>query len=248
MSIHPKLATFVTKKELALLVIACAFLAALAFSSTIEKKPFASAEVQFTDASAHGLAIVPASCPSSPHYAGECGTVTGGYAQGSYGPGTGTGGGRCTPSYTCSGSSLYYISATCRNYLVQGCAYGCSGGACLPPPSPSFTPFPATRTNPSDGSTVAFTADGTLQVFPSLVRRNGTVQLYWNAANVSSCTISGTNGDSWTDKLSGGTGKVSSAIVAQTVYTLTCNSLPRATPATITDTVTVNVVPVFNEN
>lgn len=40
-------------------------------------RPFISNEVQFTDGSSSGLAIVPASCPSSPHYAGECG-VTGG--------------------------------------------------------------------------------------------------------------------------------------------------------------------------
>jgi hypothetical protein len=32
----------------------------------------ASSEAQFTDVSIHGLAIVPASCPSDPHYAGEC--------------------------------------------------------------------------------------------------------------------------------------------------------------------------------
>src|SRR3989344_7766853 len=33
---------------------------------------FISSEVQFTDASPQGLAIVPASCPSDPHYTGEC--------------------------------------------------------------------------------------------------------------------------------------------------------------------------------
>lgn len=37
-----------------------------------DRPGFASSEVQFTDASVSGLAIVPASCASSPHYAGEC--------------------------------------------------------------------------------------------------------------------------------------------------------------------------------
>ncbi len=43
---------------------AIAFLAFFLQSNT--HRPFASAEVQFTDSSAHGLAIVPASCPSDP--------------------------------------------------------------------------------------------------------------------------------------------------------------------------------------
>jgi hypothetical protein len=39
----------------------------------------ASSEARFTDASAHGLMIVPASCPSNPDYAGQC-SCTGGSA------------------------------------------------------------------------------------------------------------------------------------------------------------------------
>ncbi len=35
-----------------------------------------SPEVKFTDVSANGMQIVPASCPSSPHYAGECSACT----------------------------------------------------------------------------------------------------------------------------------------------------------------------------
>src|SRR3989344_6972461 len=51
-----------------LVALAFALLAALPDA----RQPFASSEVQFTDSSAQGLAIVPASCPSSPHYSGEC--------------------------------------------------------------------------------------------------------------------------------------------------------------------------------
>ncbi len=46
-------------------------LALLATSSSLQK-PFASSEVQFTDPSVSGLAIVPASCPSSPHDSEVC--------------------------------------------------------------------------------------------------------------------------------------------------------------------------------
>lgn len=37
-----------------------------------EGKPFPSSELRFSDTSPGGLSIVPASCPSDPHYPGEC--------------------------------------------------------------------------------------------------------------------------------------------------------------------------------
>lgn len=59
------------KKEF--LFFAALILLAIVFSfGSHTSKPFASAEVQFTDSSASGLAIVPASCPSNPHFAGDC--------------------------------------------------------------------------------------------------------------------------------------------------------------------------------
>lgn len=61
---------FSTKRLLIVGLVLAAF--ALVLSTHSPRTPFASAEVQFTDLSAHGLAIVPASCPSDPHYAGEC--------------------------------------------------------------------------------------------------------------------------------------------------------------------------------
>jgi hypothetical protein len=47
-----------------------------AISLTVEPVPFVSSEVRFADASASGLAIVPASCPSNPHTSGECSAPT----------------------------------------------------------------------------------------------------------------------------------------------------------------------------
>jgi len=52
------------------LIAVFVFIAGVAMS--VAHKPFASAEVAFTDASPSGLAIVPASCPSSPD-TGSCG-------------------------------------------------------------------------------------------------------------------------------------------------------------------------------
>jgi len=53
---------------------ALVFLAAL-FASAISLRhapPFESAEVKFADNSPSGLSIMPASCPSTPHWTGEC--------------------------------------------------------------------------------------------------------------------------------------------------------------------------------
>lgn len=79
--------------------------------------PFTSVEVKFTDASPHGVAIVPASCPSDPHYPGECG--------GSCVSNVGEG---CSASNSCGGSSSGNIQ----------CDGSCSAGApaCPPPPPP----------------------------------------------------------------------------------------------------------------
>ena len=46
------------------------------FGMRDSRSPFASAEVQFTDVSARGMHIVPASCPSDQHYVGECTPAT----------------------------------------------------------------------------------------------------------------------------------------------------------------------------
>lgn len=45
-------------------------------SLTVEPVAFVSSEVRFADASASGLAIVPASCPSNPHTSLECSAPT----------------------------------------------------------------------------------------------------------------------------------------------------------------------------
>ncbi len=61
-----------------LLIVGALIVASILISAVSSnlQKPFASSEVHFTDASASGLQIVPASCPSDPHSPGECSVPT----------------------------------------------------------------------------------------------------------------------------------------------------------------------------
>lgn len=353
-----------TRTLVALLILALVSLAALSFT---QRSAFVSSEYKFTDASANGLAIVPASCPSSPHYSGECDTAnpaplacsisssawvitrgqaavlswsgpqgtnalglpvtyvsgnitsigsvgqsgsqavspsqtttyfyTGteriggifnsqfscdatvtvlpacptGQALGSDGlchvsacPSGQTMGGDgachvtqcpagqvlgadglchssgCPASYAYCGTGAaannlyqrsYSAAPACSplNALVATCRYGCSAGSCA-----------AAATAPS----------ATIHASPALVQRGATVQVSWFSTDISSpsnpalgsCTVTGTNGDTWSGL--NGT-QVSSPIVQQTKYTISCR--PYSSATTITQTVTVNIAPVFQE-
>ncbi len=81
-------------------------------------------------------------------------------------------------------------------------------------------------------------------VAPLIVNQGHSTNVSWEVRNVSSCTVSGTNGDSWTGRT--GT-KVSGAINAQTIFTLHCTALAGSGAANVTRTATVNIVPVFQE-
>ena len=166
-------------------------------------KPFVSSELRFADSSPSGLSIVPASCPSDPHYAGECGSIP-----------------PCTAQYYCSGIDLYYRNSSCVSNLIQTCAYGCSGGACIGAPTP--------------------TPEGSLSASPRLLRSGATTQISWTTSGVTSCTVAGSNGDSWTG--TSGT-QTTSPITQQTTYTLSCGG----EYGTFTDTEIVNIIPVFEE-
>ena len=117
-----------------------------------------------------------------------------------------------------------------------------SGLQCTPPTSPSFVGFMTTQ---------GFSASGHLEVRPSLVRSGDLSRVYWNVSNVRDCTVRGSNGDGvlgsgtgqWNMLGSGASGVVTSAIGSRTDYTLFCHSLVGATPSTITETRTVNVIP-----
>ncbi|MBI5470077.1 hypothetical protein HY968_02020 [Candidatus Kaiserbacteria bacterium] len=126
---------------------------------------------------------------------------------------------QCTPSYFCQGNDLYQKTAQCNNQFVQACAWGCSGGACLPPPAPI----------------AAITAS------PSLLHVEDTSVISWTSSNTRSCNVTATNYDAW----SGTSGtETSKPIVAQTVYTLTCLGVDGST---IMRRVIINIIPNFQE-
>lgn len=63
---------FGNKYQVALALLAIAAFFFLMLADTSRAQPFSSSEVGFSDVSSTGLEIVPASCASYPHYAGEC--------------------------------------------------------------------------------------------------------------------------------------------------------------------------------
>ena len=218
----------------ALAIFGLLMLLAFGFSS---KEPFHSSEYRFSDNTSHGLAIMPASCPSDPHYSGDCSdnpTCPAGFTYdpasgecvGSCPAGTTEVGGRCVPTscrgYYCQGNDLYYEHASgdrCVWNKVQTCAYGCSGAACLPPPAPQIE----------------------IHARPSIVSAGDTSNISWSSHYTTSCTVSGDNGDSWT----GLTGEqVSKPIVRQTIYTLVCDGVDGSSKSA---SVTINIIPNWQE-
>jgi hypothetical protein len=126
----------------------------------------------------------------------------------------------CTTPPRCDGNDLVN---SCTGDTISTCDWGCAAGACKAAPAPSAT----------------------LKAVPLLVHSGGTTSVSWSAFKVASCTVRGTNGDSWTGKASDG--KTSSAISGQTIYTLHCNGYAGANPPSIDKSVIVNIVPTFNE-
>ena len=87
----------------------------------------------------------------------------------------------------------------------------------------------------------------TLKAVPLLVHSNDVTSVSWTAFNVTSCSVHGTNGDSWDAKTSGTHGETSSPITGQTIYKLHCIGYQYAYPPTVDKSVTVNLIPRFNE-
>jgi hypothetical protein len=140
----------------------------------------------------------------------------------------------CTPAYTCTGASndtITYTDASCNESAVTTCAspYFCSSGSAVcVSPSPVF--------NGSGNLT------GHLQIKPTLLGKGASTKAYWSVSNVQSCTVTSTNGDSWSGL--SGAGFSSRAIYAQTIFTLSCLRMDNGT---LTEQQTVNLLPVYQE-
>lgn len=142
----------------------------------------------------------------------------------------------CTPTYSCSSSTIQYTNSSCSTSDVTTCTSPafCSAGSsvCLYAP-------------------VAFNSNGSftghLFARPSLVPQGIHSRLYWDLSNVSSCSVQGTNSQSWTGASSGTSGEATAGLTQQTTFTLSCT--PSDPSATFTpESVTVNIIPVFQEN
>ena len=307
-----------------MVVLACAALLFAAFAlnyGVSSRAPLASAETRFVEHSDHGMQIVPASCPSSPHYLFQCSIVS--IISGSPGgggsppppvvnpsnpsppppppvpgcsisaypssvaggnaailswsgenvqscvilkngalwstPGYFTSSGptdwftdegqtytlsctkydggnlscstyipiirSCTAQYYCAGDDLYYKDAQCIDSFVQHWAWGGGGSSCNPPAPPT----------------------GTITANPTLIKTGEMSQISWSTQYTSSCAVTENNpdiADSWIG--SSGT-RTSSAIHQQTKYTLFCNGYPGSNPSSVTKSVTINIVPIFEE-
>ncbi len=132
---------------------------------------------------------------------------------------------QCANIYSCSDSTHRVNS--CTGATPVACAAGliCSGGACVTPPAPSAA------------------IGGDLKATPQLIRPGGTTVISWNIQNATTCSVTEDNtaiNDSWT----GVTGsKTTSAISAQTIYTLSCTGAG----GTLTQTTTVTQNPNWKE-
>jgi hypothetical protein len=85
---------------------------------------------------------------------------------------------------------------------------------------------------------------GHLQARPTIVQKGKTTRIFWNISNVSNCTVTGSNGDSWNGSTSGNPGKSSGPINQQIKYTLSCTALDSSTYQEAT---TVNLIPAYQE-
>lgn len=138
-------------------------------------------------------------------------------------------------SYSCQGTSVIYTDSQCRPRIVEicepplMCSPGVSGCTAVPVPQ------------------VSISSSGHLKAVPSLVRAGDTTALHWTVQNAARCTVTGSNGDRWTGLSSGASGRTSSPIRSQTIYTLSCSALPGATPSAVEERATVNVIPQFKE-
>ncbi|HTR18622.1 MAG TPA: hypothetical protein VMH91_01415 [Candidatus Paceibacterota bacterium] len=92
---------------------------------------------------------------------------------------------------------------------------------------------------------------GEIVAVPSVLKTGGTSKISWSAGGVSSCTVTGSNGDGGSGwgcssqiACAATTTHPTSQIQSQTIYTLNCTALDSST---FTRSATVNIVPVFQE-
>lgn len=168
---------------------------------------------------------------SATTYTGSC-TGAGGTAQCT---GTGSGGVgaalavSCTESWSCTGGGGNVITHTdtdCSTDTVTTCE------------APEFC-------TAGSASCLYNAITGNITASPRLVGSGKTTTITWETTDAESCTVSGTNGDTWSGIASS---KTSSPITQVVQYTLACDDTdPDTTEDDFTDRVTVVRVPAWLE-
>jgi hypothetical protein len=141
----------------------------------------------------------------------------------------------CTPAttYSCSGNNVVETSTSSACAVTSIDPYA----ACI---APSFcSPGSATCLNPSPMFNAHFRAR------PTLVKKGEKVRLYWDVANVLSCTVTG-NGETRSGLTAGPSGTTTASINSQAIYVLTCLRLPNGS-SSVSETQTVNIIPEAKE-
>jgi hypothetical protein len=142
----------------------------------------------------------------------------------------------CTPTYSCSGQTIQYTNSSCQVSNVTTCVAPdfCS-------PNSSSCLVPSITLVPTGNYT------GALQISPNIVHPGNSVQVHWNVTDAQSCTVTGSNGDSWSGLSSPNNGETSAPIVSQITYTLSCQGYSGAAPPSIVDQEDVTITPTFKE-
>jgi hypothetical protein len=147
----------------------------------------------------------------------------------------------CSPStvYSCSGNNIVQTSTNAQCNVTTNSSYAtcnapsfCSAGA-------SSCSYPAISFNPSGNQ------NGHLQIVPSITGTQESVKIFWNISNAQSCSVTGTNGDSWTGLSSPAGGATSKLITAQVTYTLSCQAY--GSNPNVNETQVVNITPKYKE-
>jgi hypothetical protein len=145
---------------------------------------------------------------------------------------------QCQPGYVAvNGVCQQQCTLSCQsgnlvnscNGQVTTCSYGCASNSCIQVPGVTVQTFAA---------------------HPAIVKKGQTGTIAWSVTNAKSCTVTGSNGDTW----SGLTGnQTTSALTAQTIFTLTCVPLAGSQTQNGSSYVwndlyqTINIAPIFNE-
>ncbi|OGG58554.1 hypothetical protein A2765_02400 [Candidatus Kaiserbacteria bacterium RIFCSPHIGHO2_01_FULL_56_24] len=136
----------------------------------------------------------------------------------------------CTPSYTCSGDTIQYTDSSCQTSSVTTCSSPgyCSAGS-------------------SSCLTSTMNVNGHLSVSSSLVRKGGRVTLTWSVTDAQSCSVSGSNGDSFPGSSSPSGGQLSGILPYSTTFHLHCVGLTDSLVPTIDEYVAVYTAPTWRE-